>query len=202
MRETKAAYTFKVNGANYLTSENGLFKIMFMLEFAKSSSSFDQKNNPRTPRKTPKRHLSSFTLGPSASYFWSEVEHLHFIKLFWNQGRCWKSIAQQIEGRSTLQCRTHGQKYLKALADTRNSIESALKEVLANKLNSNSSKLCQIINKYETQRRNLVKSFQSSDIDKYAPFVPSYLFSQAKTCNFADKLRQILAAIDHEIQTR
>lgn len=49
------------------------------------------------------------------SYFWTEDEHLAFIVLLQKHGRKWKSISNEMQGRGTLQCRTHGQKYIIAL---------------------------------------------------------------------------------------
>ena len=49
------------------------------------------------------------------SYFWSEHEHLRFMALFQRLGNQWKAIAKHMDGRTTLQCRTHGQKVILSL---------------------------------------------------------------------------------------
>ena len=61
-------------------------------------------------------------------YFWGEDEHLEFVALFLEHGRKWKTIAQHMEGRSTMQCRTHGQKYLLAIRQLQTQIELVLAE--------------------------------------------------------------------------
>jgi SHAQKYF class myb-like DNA-binding protein len=44
-------------------------------------------------------------------YFWSDQEHLIFVKLQDKYGKDWKLISEQIEGRTHQQVRTHAQKY-------------------------------------------------------------------------------------------
>jgi len=48
-------------------------------------------------------------------YFWSDQEHLLFLKLQDKYGKDWKLISEQIEGRCHQQVRTHAQKYYTSL---------------------------------------------------------------------------------------
>lgn len=51
-----------------------------------------------------------------SNYFWSTEEHLSFISQFIVHGHKWKKIAKSLNGtRSTMQVRTHGQKYIKSM---------------------------------------------------------------------------------------
>ena len=140
-----------------------------------------------------------------STYFWTEEEHLKFIALFQTNGRKWKKIAQQMNARSTLQCRTHGQKYLLGLDQLLNQT----KEVLAGQTDS-SPAFCLSIYKYETERRKLLQTFHlpnpqsavkkntegETTITMEHRFIPSYLLSDQQTHqNFQDKLKAILPSI-------
>ena len=61
-----------------------------------------------------------------SSYFWDEEEHLTFVSLYHQVGRKWKEIAKQIKGRTTMQSRTHGQKYLLSLKSLYDQIKAVL----------------------------------------------------------------------------
>lgn len=85
------------------------------------------------------------------SYFWEENEHLLFIQHFQRLGKSWKAISEQLKNRNALQCRTHGQKYLKALQTMRlELIEVTQSQGVLSK------QLCGKINKYESERLHLL----------------------------------------------
>ena len=60
------------------------------------------------------------------TYFWTESEHMRFVAIFQKLGRKWKAISNYMEGRSTLQCRTHGQKYLLALKQFEEQVQNVI----------------------------------------------------------------------------
>ena len=51
------------------------------------------------------------------TYFWGPSECAEFIKLLHEHGKRWIVISGVLKNRDQLQCRSHGQKYLKSLRD-------------------------------------------------------------------------------------
>ena len=163
------------------------------------------------------------------TYFWEEAEHLFFIEKFQRYGRSWKYISCHLQGRDALQCRTHGQKYLKALESLKFEIETVLQGQ-----KSVDGALCQRITKYEKERNHLLKTMidplkiqslklsQSGDLETITndrnllgllKNIPPYLFktfclesgllemerNDMKQADFESKIAQISAAIANEV---
>ena len=72
-------------------------------EMMPTSDNSDRSSSEAMAAATPK------------TYFWSEHEHLRFMALFQRLGNQWKAIAKHMDGRTALQCRTHGQKFILSL---------------------------------------------------------------------------------------
>ena len=79
------------------------------------------------------------------------------MALFHVFGRKWKKISTYLEGRDTLQCRTHGQKHIMALKK----LKLAIQESMMGGAVQNYA-LCQLIHKYENDRRQLINQFPVS----------------------------------------
>ena len=130
------------------------------------------------------------------------------MALFHVFGRKWKKISTYLEGRDTLQCRTHGQKHIMALKK----LKLAIQESMMGGAVPNYT-LCQLIHKYENDRRQLINQFpvsikvegenKENQIQLQPNLLPQYLLTeieneQASKLNFSVKLEHILAAIYKE----
>ena len=85
---------------------------------------------------------------------------MRFVAIFQKLGRKWKAISNYMEGRSTLQCRTHGQKYLLALKQ----FEEQIKSVIAGQAQADQA-FCMAVHKYEAERRTLFTDAASIQLD-------------------------------------
>ena len=96
-----------------------------------------------------------------------------------------------------MQCRTHGQKYLKG----RSQLFDQIGEVLCGSEPATDTFL-QLVHKYENERRMLLKA---SPEQKVAELFPAYMLDTKKSANekkeldFQEKLIQIQSALDHEM---
>ena len=126
----------------------------------------------------------------NTSYFWDETEHLKFVSIFQRNGRKWKAISQSMDKRGTLQCRTHGQKYLQSLRTLLDQIEQVLAEHV-----QPSKEFCILVHKYETERRKLLQQYYDAEIDDEKWFPEYILDKKRSTLTFTKKLEQISPTI-------
>lgn len=86
-------------------------------------NSSDASSAKKIVSAEPKKSKEEDTLIPAAlkkdepSYFWSTEECIDFIKQLHAHGKKWKVISKYLQKRDALQCRSHGQKYLKAMEE-------------------------------------------------------------------------------------
>lgn len=131
----------------------------------------------------PERSKVEDTLIPATmkkdepSYFWSLEECIEFIKQLHAHGKKWKVISKFLLKRDALQCRSHGQKYLKAMEELQN-IASL---VTVRNLNLSEKNLLKIKG-YEETCSSILESFgeenKNSTDEALTPklnFFPKYL---------------------------
>ena len=113
-----------------------------------------------------------------------------------------------MDKRGTLQCRTHGQKYLQSLRSLHDCIEEFLRGSGDDKQRKQPGKnFCALVHKYETERRQLLR--QNDEIAAEAganhKWFPPYILEQEgklSTLTFKEKLEQILPTIRALIQNK
>lgn len=93
----------------------------------------------------------------SPSFFWTAAENERFIALFHTYGRSWVSIQKDMPGRTTLQCRTHGQKYIIGLGKLKSLAEEAIGILEDGRYVG--TEFFKQLNKYQKERRAVLRQF-------------------------------------------
>eukprot|EP00347_Sterkiella_histriomuscorum_P017789 403347987 len=142
------------------------------------------------------------------SYFWDEKECVDFIKLMHLHGKRWIVLSQHLQGRNQLQCRSHGQKYLKAHRELLTICENMVdKNIMPSDLN------LLRIKRYEQDCKNVLESFRKDmktdpEILKNImrkEFFPNYMVNhyilehRPQIHALPDKLEQIRVAVANEL---
>ncbi|CDW87697.1 uncharacterized protein loc101772290 [Stylonychia lemnae] len=140
------------------------------------------------------------------TYFWKENECVLFIKALHKYGKKWKEISNYFnQKRNQLQCRSHGQKYLKSLKV----LLIITQRVIEGKHMPSDQDHIRI-KAYEQDRGSVLKSFKSQkesfqDFQLNSQFFPRYLYNliiegqDAKLLQLTDKMKQINQAISNEL---
>ena len=163
---------------------------------------FSQKSEViKSPPRKPRKQKAESDEGKQ-DYFWGEEESMRFMIQMHRLGKSWVNISKALQGRSSLQCRTHGQKYLQSLEGLCLMIDNyfAGKEFFQEQHHFK-------IRRYEEECLKLIDAYQTR---KYGDFpinwqlFPQFLWNcigikQAPAVRFDDKLVDIRDAILREI---
>ena len=131
---------------------------------------------------------------------WTSEEKIKFLALLPYYGRSWVGIQREFENRDDTQCRSHGQKYLKAQERLINLIKDS--EI------SNMSPCPETLHletkRFESNCKNAIAYLQNDETkrqiiwDLYPPYVRPH--TKNEQLEFKEKLRQIKVAITFELE--